>query len=108
MQRGLIFRRVKECLNGFDDFGIEHTPDSDRISIELMPKPVQKPIHRLGFWLKPFESLAINPSQIGVLHTFLTSTIFSVRQAAGDRRFVLCCGGLMWWWDCLISESRLT
>lgn len=62
VQRGLIFRRVEQRLNGVDDFGIEHTPDPNRLSILLLSKPVQKPINRLGFWLKPFESVAINPS----------------------------------------------
>ena len=91
MQSGLIFRRVEEGLNGVEDFGIEHTPDTDRVTIELLTEPDQKPIHRLGFWLKPFESFAINPSQVCVLHIFFGSTFFSVKQEdAGDRRFVLC------------------
>ena len=106
MQSGLIFRSVEERLNAVEDFGIEHTPDTNRVAIELLTEPDQKPIHRLGFGLKPFESFAINPTQICVLHTFFGSTFFSVRQVAGDRRFVLCCGGLMRWWVCLLLESR--
>lgn len=90
MQSGLIFRSVEESLNAVEDFGIENTPDPDRVAIELLTEPDQKPIYRLGFWLKPFKSFAINPTQVCVLHTFLDSTIFSVRQAAGNRHFVLC------------------
>ena len=63
-------------MNAVEDFGIENTPDTDRVAIELLAEPDQKPIHRLGFWLKPFEPLAINPTQISVLHAFLRSTIF--------------------------------
>lgn len=90
LQRGLILGRVQECLDGFENFGIDHTPDTDRVAVVLVTEPIQKPIHRLGFRLKPFESVPINPSQVCVLHAFLDSTIFSVRQATGNRRFVLC------------------
>ena len=90
VQRGLIFRSVEKRLNAVEDFGVEHTPDTDRLAVELLAEPDQKSIDGLGFWLKPFESFAINPTQVCVLHTILDSTIFSVRQAAGNRRFVLC------------------
>ncbi len=90
MQRGLIFGGVKETLNRFEDFGIEHTPDTNCVAIVMVTEPIQKTIDRFGFRLKAFESLAINPTQISVFHAYLNSTIFSVRQAAGNRRFVLC------------------
>jgi hypothetical protein len=81
LQRGLIFRRVEKCLDGVEDFGIEHTPDTNCLAIVLVTEPIQKPIHRLGFWLKPFESVAINPTQVCVLHTFLDSTICNTLAA---------------------------
>ena len=90
VQSGLIFRRVEKSLDGVEDFGIEHTPDTNRVAIVVVTEPIQKTIDRFGFRLKVFESFAINPTQISVFHAFLDSTIFSVRQAAGNRRFVLC------------------
>ena len=76
VKRRLIFRSVEKTLNGVDDFGIEHTPDTDRVAIVLLAEPIQEPIDRFGFRLKPFESLAINPTQICLLHAFLRSTVF--------------------------------
>ena len=49
-------------MNGIEDFSIQHTPNTNRLAIVLLPESIQKPIHGLGFWLKPFESLAINPT----------------------------------------------
>ena len=62
-------------MNGVDDFRVENTPDTDRVAIVLLTEPVQEPIDRFGFRLKPFQSVAINPAQICLLHAFLRSTI---------------------------------
>ena len=76
VKRRLVFRSVEKTLNGVDDFGIEHTPDTDRVAIVLLAEPIQEPIDGFGFRLKPFESFAINPTEICLLHAFLRSTIF--------------------------------
>ena len=76
LQRSLIFRSVEERMNGVEDFRVENTPDTDRVAIVLMAEPIQEPIDGFGFRLKPLESLAINPTQICLLHAFLRSTIF--------------------------------
>ena len=67
VKRRLIFRSVEKTLNGVDDFGVEHTPDTDRVAIVLLAEPIQEPIDGFGFRLKPLESLAINPTQICLL-----------------------------------------
>ena len=82
VKRRLIFRSVKKTLNGVDDFGVENTPDTDRVAIMLLPESIQEPIDGLGFRLKSFKSVAINPSKVCVLHTFLAITICSVKQVA--------------------------
>ena len=76
MKCRLIFRSVEETLNGVDDFGIEHTPDTDRVAVVLLAEPIQEPIDRFGFRLKPFQSVAINPSQVCVLHTTCVARFF--------------------------------
>ena len=75
VKRRLIFRSVEKTLNGVDDFSIEHNPDTDRVAIVLLAGPIQEPIDGFDFRLKPFESIAINPTQICLLHAILRSTI---------------------------------
>ena len=68
-------------MDGVENVGVEDTPNADHIAV-LLAEPTQQPIDGLGFWLKPFESLAINPTQVCVLHTHLRTTISWVRQEA--------------------------
>ena len=44
VKRRLIFRSVEKTLNGVDNFGIENTPDTDRVAIVLLAEPIQEPI----------------------------------------------------------------
>ncbi len=44
VQRGLIFRSVEKGFNRVEDFGVEHTPDTDRLAIELLTESNQKAI----------------------------------------------------------------
>lgn len=75
MQCRLIFRRIEQRLNRFDDLGIEDAPNADGLAIVLMAESIQEAIHRLRLRLKSSESFAINPSQVSVFHSIFSSTL---------------------------------
>ena len=68
-------------MDGVENVGVEDAPNADHVAV-LLAEPAQQPIDGLGFWLKPFESVSINPSQVSVLHTLLGITISWVKQEA--------------------------
>lgn len=81
LQGRLILSSIQETLDRVASFGIEDRPNSDGTVIP-MTEPDQKPIDGRGFRLEPFESVAINPAQVSVLHVFVRTTIFGGTQEA--------------------------
>lgn len=83
MKRRLVLRRVQKTLNRVANVAFEDRPNTNPFLILLLTEPTQKSIDGLGFRLKPFEALFVDPSQVSVLHTLVPTTIFGDKQEAG-------------------------
>lgn len=83
MKRRLVLSRIQKTLNLVANVAFEDRPNANSFVILLLTEPTQKPIDGLGFRLKPFEALFVDPSQVSVLHTLVPTTIFGDTQEAG-------------------------